>query len=39
MTEVEWEEFYNTLSEYLQYKYPDLYEIIFAPDKGGSKCE
>jgi|HubBroStandDraft_6_1064221.scaffolds.fasta_scaffold1268687_2 hypothetical protein len=39
MMEEEWEEFYNTLSAYLQYKYPDLYELIFAPDKSGSICE
>ena len=37
MTAEEWEEFYNTLSEYLQYDYPDLYANIFAPDKSGDK--
>jgi hypothetical protein len=30
MTEVEWEEFYNALSEYLRRDYPDLYEPLFS---------
>jgi hypothetical protein len=29
MTEAEWEEFYNALSERLKSDYPDLYERIF----------
>jgi len=31
MTEDEWEEFYNALSERLKRDYPDLYEHIFSP--------
>src|SRR4051812_43993281 len=36
MTEDEWEEFYNTLSEQLNRCYPDLYESLFSPH-GDSK--
>jgi hypothetical protein len=35
MTEDEWEEFYNALSEYLRRDYPDLYERLFSLNKSG----
>ena len=35
MTEDEWEEFYNALSERLKRDYPDLYERIFSPNETG----
>ena len=35
MTEDEWEEFYNALSEQLKRDYPDLYERIFSPNETG----
>src|SRR5450756_933763 len=35
MTEDEWEEFYNALSERLRGDYPELYERIFSPNKTG----
>jgi hypothetical protein len=31
MTEDEWEEFYNALSERLNRDYPDLYKSLFSP--------
>ena len=33
MTEDEWEEFYNALSERLRHDYPDLYESVFSPNR------
>ena len=36
MTEDEWEEFYNALSERLKRDYPDLYERLF-PNEAGSR--
>jgi len=33
MTEAEWEEFYNDLSEHLNDNYPNLYERIFSPNE------
>ena len=35
MTEIEWEEFYDALSERLKRDYPDLYERIFSPNENG----
>jgi hypothetical protein len=35
MTEDEWEEFYDALSERLKRDYPGLYERIFSPDENG----
>ena len=35
MTEAEWEEFYNDLSERLRGDYPELYESLFSPNKTG----
>ena len=35
MTEDEWEQFYNALSERLNRDYPDLYERIFSPNENG----
>jgi hypothetical protein len=35
MTEDEWEQFYDALSERLKRDYPDLYERIFSPDDNG----
>ena len=35
MTEDEWEEFYNALSEQLKRDYPDLYERLFSPNEPG----
>jgi hypothetical protein len=35
MTEDEWEEFYNALSERLRGDYPELYESLFSPNKTG----
>ena len=35
MTEDEWGEFYNALSEHLRRDYPDLYERLFSPNKSG----
>jgi hypothetical protein len=36
MSEDEWEEFYNALSKHLKRDYPDLYERLFSPNKGGN---
>ena len=33
MTEDEWEEFYNSLSERLRDDYPDFYKRLFSPEK------
>jgi hypothetical protein len=35
MTEDEWEEFYNALSERLKGDYPDLYKSLFSPNEKG----
>ena len=35
MTEDEWEEFYNALSERLNRDYPDLYKRLFSPNESG----
>ena len=35
MTEDEWEEFYDALSERLRGDYPELYESLFSPNKTG----
>ena len=35
MTEDEWEEFYNALSERLNHDYPDLYKRLFSPNESG----
>jgi hypothetical protein len=35
MTEDEWEEFYNALSERLNRDYPDLYKSLFSPNESG----
>ena len=32
MTDDEWEEFFNSLSERLKGDYPDLYKSLFSPD-------
>jgi len=35
MTEDEWEEFYNSLSERLNRDYPELYKSLFSPNESG----
>jgi hypothetical protein len=35
MTQDEWEEFYNDLSEQLKRDYPALYERLFSPNESG----
>lgn len=35
MTEGEWEEFYNALSERLKTDYPELYRRLFSPNENG----